>query len=56
MSSHIFPFLQETCDFIHYLKNGKIKLSMPKGKFDLIENDMRNSFKAINFIDSIYSF
>ncbi|MEO8414069.1 MAG: ATP-binding cassette domain-containing protein [Ginsengibacter sp.] len=55
MSSHIFSSLEDSCDFLHFLKDGKIKASVPKGSFELIENEMKSSPKMIDFIDSIYS-
>lgn len=55
MSSHIFSSLQDSCDFLHYLKDGKIKISLPKGSFEQIENEMKSSIDAVNFINSIYS-
>lgn len=55
ISSHIFSSLQDSCDFLHYLKDGKIKISLPKGSFEQIENEMKSSIDAVNFINSIYS-
>ena len=42
ISSHIFSVLNETCDFLHYLKEGKIVDSAGKAHFQTIENQMRN--------------
>ena len=55
MSSHIFSSLQDSCDFLHYLKDGKIKVSLPKGSFELIENEMKSRARAVDFIESIYA-
>ena len=55
MSSHIFSSLQDTCDFLHYLEDGKIKTSLPKGSFEQIENEIKSKAQVISFIDSIYS-
>ena len=41
ISSHIFSTLYDSCDYLHYLKEGKLKYSLPKGSFDAIEADMR---------------
>jgi ABC-2 type transport system ATP-binding protein len=54
MSSHIFSSLGDTCDHLHYLKDGRIKTSLPKGSFDQIENEMKRVSPAIDIIDSIY--
>ncbi len=43
ISSHIFSALNETCDNLHYLKNGTIAKSVNKNEFYLIENEMKNS-------------
>jgi ABC-2 type transport system ATP-binding protein len=43
ISSHIFSTLNETCDFLHHLKSGKIINSVGKEKFDLIEKNMISS-------------
>lgn len=55
MSSHVFSSLQDTCDFLHYLQDGKIEISLPKGSFQQIENEIKSKAEAVNFIDSIYS-
>lgn len=55
MSSHIFSSLEDSCDFLHYLKDGKIKTSLPKGMFEQIEREMKSSTKTVDFIDTIYS-
>jgi ABC-2 type transport system ATP-binding protein len=54
MSSHIFSSLQDSCDFLHHLKNGKIVNSLPKGKFEEIETAMKKGAGSIKIIDSIY--
>jgi len=41
MSSHIFSTLNESCDHLHYLKNGAIKNSVVKGEFEQVENEMK---------------
>jgi ABC-2 type transport system ATP-binding protein len=43
MSSHIFSTLNESCDHLHYLKDGSIKSSVIKGQFELIENEMKGN-------------
>jgi ABC-2 type transport system ATP-binding protein len=55
LSSHIFSTLQDTCDFLHYLKDGKIKYSLPKGSFETIENEIKNGSLNENLIESIYA-
>ncbi len=55
MSSHIFSSLQDSCDYLHYLKDGKIKYSLPRGSFGQIEEEMKKESPAIDIIDSIYS-
>lgn len=55
MSSHIFSTLQDSCDFLHYLKEGKIKISVSSGNFQQIENEMKSRPEIVNFIESIYS-
>ncbi len=42
LSSHIFSTLHETCDYLHYLKNGMIKKSVDKAKFDYVEQEMKS--------------
>lgn len=41
MSSHIFSTLNESCDVLHHLKDGVIKQSVDKGRFEQVENEMR---------------
>jgi len=41
MSSHIFSTLEQSCDRLHHLKDGKIKYSADKGSFKLIEDEMK---------------
>ena len=41
MSSHIFSTLKESCDHLHYIKDGTIKSSVVKGQFEQIENEMK---------------
>jgi len=43
LSSHIFSTLQDTCDHLHYLKAGKIKKSLKKENFKIIENLMKDA-------------
>lgn len=43
LSSHIFTTLQDTCDFLHYLKAGKIEKSVEKEKFPFIEELMKDA-------------
>ena len=42
MSSHIFSTLNDSCDHLHYLKDGIIKSSALKGEFEQIENEMKS--------------
>jgi ABC-2 type transport system ATP-binding protein len=54
MSSHIFSTLNESCDHLHYLKDGIIKESVIKGEFEKIENDMKGKSignKLIELLD-----
>ena len=55
LSSHIFSTLQDSCDFLHYLKEGKIKYSLPEGTFETIENEMKNGALNDDIIESIYA-
>jgi ABC-2 type transport system ATP-binding protein len=55
LSSHIFSTLQDSCDFLHYLKEGRIKYSLPKGSFETIENEMKTGALNEDIIDAIYS-
>ena len=55
MSSHVFSSLEDSCDFLHYLKDGKIKTSLPKGRFAEIEKEMTSSVSIVDFINTIYS-
>lgn len=53
LSSHIFSTLQDTCDHLHYLKAGKIKKSVEKKNFEIIENlmkdgDLEEKIKKLN--------
>lgn len=41
LSSHIFSTLDETCDHLHYLKDGLIAQSAVKGEFKAIEDEMK---------------
>ncbi|MCB9361404.1 MAG: ABC transporter ATP-binding protein [Flavobacteriales bacterium] len=41
ISSHIFSTLNETCDYLHHLKNGRIIKSVAKNDFKSIEDDMK---------------
>jgi len=43
LSSHIFSTLHETCDYLHYLKNGSIAKSVDKAQFEIIEKEMQPS-------------
>ncbi len=43
LSSHIFSTLDQICDTLHYLKDGKIEVSALKGEFEQIEKKMRKS-------------
>ncbi|MFD2565210.1 ABC transporter ATP-binding protein [Aquimarina rubra] len=43
LSSHIFSTLYETCDYLHYLKNGSIVKSADKSEFGIIEKEMQAS-------------
>ncbi|WP_298318219.1 ATP-binding cassette domain-containing protein [uncultured Aquimarina sp.] len=43
LSSHIFSTLYETCDYLHYLKNGSIVKSVDKSQFGIIEKEMQAS-------------
>lgn len=52
LSSHIFSTLQDTCDFLHYLKDGEIKKSEKHENFKIIENLMKDA----GFKDKIRNF
>jgi ABC-2 type transport system ATP-binding protein len=54
LSSHIFSTLQDSCDFLHYLKEGRIKYSLPRGSFETIENEMKKEGLDKTVIDSMY--
>ncbi len=41
LSSHIFATLEESCDHLHYLKEGRIVKSADKGNFKPIEDEMK---------------
>lgn len=41
MSSHIFSTLNESCDYLHHLREGVIKKTAEKGDFEKIENEMK---------------
>ena len=51
MSSHILSSLEESCDFLHYLKEGRIVKSVPKGQDIGIE--MPDNDKALSILDSL---
>jgi ABC-2 type transport system ATP-binding protein len=40
MSSHVFSTLEDSCDSLHYLKDGSIKTSARKGDFQRIKDEM----------------
>ena len=42
ISSHIFSTLNESCDVLHHLREGKIIKSVEKENFKLIEEDMKS--------------
>lgn len=43
LSSHIFSTLYETCDYLHYLKNGTIVKSVDRSQFGIIEKEMQST-------------
>ncbi|MBC8753669.1 ATP-binding cassette domain-containing protein [Kordia sp. YSTF-M3] len=43
LSSHIFSTLEDTCDYLHYLKDEKIKKTVKKENFSIIENLMKDA-------------
>jgi len=43
LSSHIFSTLQDTCDFLHYLKDEKIQKSVQQENFKVIEDLMKDA-------------
>ncbi|MFT5778893.1 MAG: ABC-2 type transport system ATP-binding protein [Crocinitomicaceae bacterium] len=43
LSSHIFSTLNETCDYLHHLKEGEIVSSVGREEFSLIEESMKGS-------------
>ncbi|RFZ95464.1 ATP-binding cassette domain-containing protein [Mucilaginibacter conchicola] len=51
MSSHIFSTLNDSCDHLHYLKNGHIKASVAKGGFEQIEEEMKGESVGSRLID-----
>lgn len=53
ISSHIFSILQETCDVLHYLSNGKIEKTVAKDEFYVIEEEMKNKeiSNRMSFLD-----
>jgi ABC-2 type transport system ATP-binding protein len=55
ISSHIFSTLYDSCDYLHYLKEGRLKYSLPKGRFDAIEEDMKKEGIGDTKINSFYS-
>ncbi len=55
MSSHIFSTLQDACDVLHYLKDGRIKYSLPKGQFDQIKNEMNTEGVTVRIIEDLYA-
>ena len=55
MSSHIFSSLEDTCDYLHYLKAGSIQQSLPKGRFGEIERQMQGTRRVIDLIKNIYN-
>jgi ABC-2 type transport system ATP-binding protein len=42
MSSHVFSTLEDACDSMHYLRDGKIRTSVREGEFQRIKNEMYN--------------
>jgi ABC-2 type transport system ATP-binding protein len=40
LSSHIFSTLAETCDYLHYLKDGEIVKSVGKAAFEEVKQEM----------------
>jgi ABC-2 type transport system ATP-binding protein len=54
LSSHIFSSLQDSCDYLHHLSGGKIINSLPRGRFQEIELEMKKAGTHHKIIDSIY--
>ncbi|MCD4819221.1 MAG: ATP-binding cassette domain-containing protein [Candidatus Cloacimonetes bacterium] len=52
ISSHIFSTLNETCDLLHYLKNGEIIRSADRSEFEMVEDEMKGSIIG-NRIDKL---
>lgn len=48
ITSHILETLTNLCDQIHYLENGKIKVSHDKTNFDVFEADLFKSIEQKN--------
>lgn len=53
ISSHVFSILQQTCDVLHYLCDGKIEKTVVKNDFYLIEEEMKNKniSSHLSFLD-----
>lgn len=51
ISSHILPAIQESCDFLYFLKDGIITKSILKGQD--FEFEMRTDNKANAILDSL---
>lgn len=41
MSSHIFSTLNESCDYLHHLKEGRIQQTVARGNFEQVEEAMK---------------
>lgn len=41
LSSHIFTTLEQTCDYLHHLKDGVVQQSLSKEDFSKVEKEMR---------------
>jgi len=48
ITSHVIERLTNLCDFIHYLENRKIELSIKKDQFEKFENEIYKSIEEKN--------
>ena len=55
LSSHIFSTLQDSCDYLHHIKAGKINKTVSKGNFTSIEDEMKTGQLHTNIIESIFA-
>jgi len=48
LSSHIFSTLNNTCDYLYHIKDGRIAKSVERKDFDAVEQEMKDAASSFN--------